>query len=138
MDASGFKPWIRRVILVGIVYFVVGLLFALPSSHVRGSRLAAWVVSGVVYAAHIGYEQLRLNNSPRATALRAALAVAFGALLLAVAANVHAVMVTSHAPYWLFLLALVLWPLITAVPAFLVALAAGNLLNRFPTKRLAD
>jgi len=137
MDASGRQPWIRSVILVGVLYFVVGRLFALPSSHVSGWRLAAWVVSGAVYAAHIGYEHFRLNNSPRATALHAAMAVAAGAFLLAVAATVHAVMVPAHAPYWRYLLALVAWPIFTALPAFLVALTVAAVLARLPTKRLA-
>src|SRR5207249_11455698 len=62
---------------------------------------------------------------PRITASHAALAVALGAFLLAVAATVHAVMVPSHAPYWRHLLALVAWPLLTGVPAFVVALVAA-------------
>src|SRR2546423_8027713 len=100
MNVSGRKLWIRAVILVGVVYSVVGVVFALPSSHVRGWRLAAWVVSAVVAAAHISYEHFRLNNSARATALHASMAVALGAFLLAVAATVHASMASSHAPYW--------------------------------------
>ena len=136
MDTSGFKPWIRQAILVGVVYFVVGFVFALPSGHARAWRLAAWVVSGLVFAAHIGYEHFRLNNPPRTTALHASLAAALGAFLLAVAATVHAVMVPSHAPYWLFLVALVVWPIITAVPAFLVARIVTAVLDRLPTKRL--
>ena len=65
------------------------------------------------------------------------MAVALGAFLLAVAATVHAMMVPSHAPYWRFLVALVVWPIVTALPAFLVALAVAALLARLPTKRLA-
>ena len=65
------------------------------------------------------------------------MAVALGAFLLAVAATVHAMMVSSHAPYWRFLVALVVWPIVTALPAFLVALAVAALLARLPTKRLA-
>lgn len=137
-DTSGFKPWIRKAILAGVVYSVVGVVFALPSSHARAWRQAAWVVSGAVYAAHIGYEHFRLINSVRTTALHASLAAALGAFLLAVAATIHAVMVPSHAPYWLFLVALVVWPIITAVPAFLVALIAAALLDRLPTKRLTE
>jgi len=137
MDVSGRKLWIRAVILVGVVYSVVGVVFALPSSHVRGWRLAAWVVSAVVAAAHIGYEHFRLNNSARATALHASMAVALGAFLLAFAATVHALMIPSQAPYWRFLLALVLWPIITALPAFLGALAVAAVLARLSTKRLA-
>lgn len=138
MDASGRKPWIRAALLVGVLYFVVGRVFALPSGHVSAWRLAAWVVSGAVYASHIGYEHFRLNNSPRATALHAAIAVALGAFLLAVAATIHAVTAPSHAPYWRYLLALVLWPIITALPACLVALVAAEVLVRLPTKGLAE
>ncbi len=138
MDASGRQTWVRAALLVGVVYFLIGRVFALPSDHVRGWRLAAWIVSGVVYAAHIGYEHFRLNNSPRATALHAAMAVAVGAFLLAVAATAHAVMVPSHAPYWRFLLALAVWPIVTALPAFIFALPVAAVLARLPTKRLAE
>lgn len=93
-------------------------------------RLAAWVATAAFYAAHIGYEQLWLGNSPRTTAGHVAMAVALGALLLAIAATVHAVMVQTHAPYWRFLLALVVLPIISATPAFLVALVAGTVLGR--------
>src|SRR5437763_13689526 len=130
MNVSGRKLWIRAVILVGVVYSVVGVVFALPSSHVRGWRLAAWVVSAVVAAAHISYEHFRLNNSARATALHASMAVALGAFLLAVAATVHASMLPSHAPYGRYLLALVAWPIVTALPAFLVALVVAAVLAR--------
>jgi hypothetical protein len=135
MDVSGRQTWVRAALLIGVVYFLIGRLFALPPSHVVGWRLAAWVASGAVYAAQIGYEHFRLNNSPRATALHAAMAVAVGAFLLAGAATVHAVMVPSHAPYWQYLLALVAWPIFTALPAFLVALAGAAVLARLPTKR---
>jgi len=138
MDASGRQTWVRAALLVGVVYFLIGRVFALPSDHVRGWRLAAWIVSGVVYAAHIGYEHFRLNNSPRATALHAAMAVAVGAFLLAVAATAHAVMVPSHAPYWRFLLALAVWPIVTALPAFSFALPVAAVPARLPTKRLAE
>jgi len=96
---------------------------------------SAWVVSAAVYAVHIGYEVFRLRNSPRVTALHAAAAVAMGALLLAVAATIHKTIVVSHAPYWRYLLALVLWPLLTALPALLVSLAVAAVLVRLPTKR---
>ena len=137
MAESARKSWIRTALLIGVVYFLIGRGFALPDDHLHLWRLAAWLASAAVAAAHIGYEHFRLNYSPRATALHAAMAVALGAFLLAVAATVHAVMVPAHAPYWQYLLALVLWPIFTAVPASLVALAAAAMLARLPTKRLA-
>ena len=134
MNASGTKPWIPVVILAGVLYLVVGRVFALPSGNVKLWRLAAWVVSGAVYAAHISYEHFRLHNRPRVTAQHAALAVALGAFFLAVAATVHALTAVSHAAYWRYLLAFVLWPIVTAVPAFLIALVAAAMLERLPTK----
>ena len=141
MDASDRKPWIRAAILVGVVYFVVGMLFAAlakpaASDQVRFMwRLAAWVASAAGYAAHIGYEHFQLNNSPRMTALHAAMAVALGAFLLALAANIHDLgSASGYRPR--MLIALVAWPLLTAVPAFLVALASAAVLSRLTTKRL--
>lgn len=138
MNASGHKSWLRAALLIGVVYFLVGRGFTLPADNVHAWRLAAWFVSAAVYAAHIGYEHFRLRNSPRVTALHAAMAVAFGGFLLAVAATVNAMMVPSHAPYWRYLLALVLWPIFTALPAFLVALAIAAVLAHLSTKHAAE
>jgi hypothetical protein len=116
-------------VLIGVLYSVIGILFALPANQVRVWRPAAWVVSAAVYAAHIGYEQLRLGTSPRATAFHTALAAAVGAFGLAVAANVHELRVMpSYRP--LLAVALVAWPALTAVPAFVVALVMAAALAR--------
>jgi hypothetical protein len=94
-------------------------------------RLAAWVVSAGVYAAHIGYEHLRLRNGPRSTALHAAVAVAIGAFGLAGAAIVHSLLSASpHRLLRLVTLALMAWPILAGVPAYLVALAATAVLAR--------
>jgi len=134
-DASSRKPWVRAAILAGIVYFLVGYGSAALAPPVSDRarfvwRLAAWAASAAVFAAHIGYQHFGLRSSPRAIALHSAAAVAFGAFLLAAAATIHAATAASHTPYWQFLLALVLWPIITAVPAFLVALVTGAVLAR--------
>jgi hypothetical protein len=122
------------VLLVGVAYFLIGRLFALPASHVRAWRLAAWLVSGAVYAAHIGYEHFALRNSPRPLAAHAALAAAIGAFGLAVAGLVHSLWAASgFRATWL--LALLLWPAVTAVPALLLALVAGVVLERLPRIR---
>ena len=135
MDASGRKRWVRAVLLVGVAYFLVGRVFALPSSHVRVWRVAAWVVSGGVYAAHIAYEHFKLRNSSRTSALHVALAVAIGAVALAIAGMIHSLSTTSTVrPAWL--LALVIWPAVTAVPAFIGALVAAAVLARL--RRSAD
>ena len=124
MSAPGQPSWFGTAILIGVLYSVIGIVFALPSNQVRMWRLAAWVISAAVYAVHIGYEHFRLGNSPRATALHTALAVAVGAFGLAVAANFHELWVASSYRRSLAL-ALVAWPLLTALPAFVVALIAA-------------
>ena len=119
------------VILIGLFYALVGIVFAWPVAHARAWRLAAWVVSAVAYAAHIGYEHFRLHNRPARAALHVALAVALGAFGLAVGANLHSLSVPSTAGHRrLLLIALAAWPAITAVPAFLVALALATILSR--------
>ena len=114
------------MVILGVVYAFVGIVFAMPASHVKAWRLAAWVVSAVAYAAHICYERFRLQNSPRLSALHVALAAALGAFGLAVGANIHSLSAGSTNEHRrLLLLALLVWPIITALPAFLVALVAG-------------
>jgi hypothetical protein len=137
MSAPNQQPWFGTVILIGVLYCVVGIVFALPSNQVRMWRLAAWVISAAVYAAHIGYEHFTLRNVSRSTALHVAIAVGIGGFALAVAATVHSLLVPPNYQRWRFVLALVVWPVITALPAFLVALAVAALLARLPMKRLA-
>ena len=132
MDASDRKRWLRAVLLVGVVYFVIGISFgafgrwaASNSMRETWNRLA-FLVSGIAFAVHIGYEHFRLRNSPRITATHASMAVAVGAFALALSANIHDLgSASGYRPR--MLIAFVAWPLLTAVPAFIVALvvAAG-------------
>jgi hypothetical protein len=137
VDASRRQEWIRAALLLGVVYFLIGRVFALPADHVHAWRLAAWMVSGVAYVAHIGYEHFKLRSSPRSTAVHVAVAVAIGAFALAVAGMIHSLSTASTIrPAWL--LALLIWPAVTAVPAFLGALVAGAVLQRLPQSADAE
>src|SRR5207302_1754302 len=89
------QRWVPIVVMVGVGYAFVGSTFAIPATHVKAWRLAAWVVSAFAYAAQIGYERFRLRNSPRCAALHVALAVALGAFGLAVSANIHSLALGS-------------------------------------------
>ena len=126
---------VRTVVLAASAYVAIGVVSsALARSadgdQVRLWRLAAWVASAAVAAAQIWYEHYRVGSSPRPTALHAAGAVALGAFGLALAANIHWLFAATRGPR-APLLALVGWPVITAVPAFLGALAVAAVLNRF-------
>jgi hypothetical protein len=132
MNATGHMRWVRAVLLVGILYLAAGLGFgalarSAGSNQIRVAwRLAAWVISAAAFAAHIVYEQVRLRSSSRTTALHAALAAGLGAFGLAVAARLHAQATQHHFPG----IAIAIWPVMTALPAFVVALAAAAVLAR--------
>ena len=126
MDASDRKHWLR-LFFVGVIYFVIGIVFgafasgaATNAMRITWNRLA-FLLSGVIFMVHIGHEYFRLRHSPRITATHAAVAVAIGAFLLALLANIHDLgSASGYRPR--MLIALAAWPLLTAVPAFIVAL----------------
>jgi len=121
--------------LFGVVYLAAGLVFGLlagaaASDQLRSAwRLMAWLVSAIAYAMHIRYEYVRLRNPSVTSARHVAIGVAIGAFGLALAANIHALTAGSTHRRALGL-SLVLWPLLTAIPAFVVALAAIAILAR--------
>ena len=117
--------------VIGLAYAAVGVAFAWPTAHVQVWRLGAWLFSAAIYGAHILYERFGLRNTPRSAALHVGLAAALGACGLAVAANVHSLSVgASDRQRRLLLLALVVWPILTGLPAFLVARVLSGILAR--------
>ena len=135
MDNSGHQRWLSTVMLVGVLYLAVGitsatLAGAAASNQTRSFwRLSAFIISAVVFSAHIAYEHFRLRNTARPIAWHASVAVAFGAFALALVANIHDLgSASGYRPR--MLIALVAWPLLTALPAFIVALAAAAGLGR--------
>ncbi len=125
------RSWVPGVILVGVLYAFVGIAFAIPTTDVRLWRLGAWAISALAYGAHLGFEQFLLGNRPRSVAGHVALAAALGAFGMAVGANIHSLAVPStDRQRQLLLIALLAWPAITAVPAFLVGLGASSVLRR--------
>jgi hypothetical protein len=126
---------VRAICSFSAGYLAIGVLFGglagrAASIETRmGWRWAAWGASAFAFGLHILYEQLRLRSSPKATALHAASAVGLGAFLLAAAANVHA-RVTAQRPSTLLVLSLAIWPVMTALPAFVIALGSAVLTGR--------
>ena len=126
------RAW-PRILAAGLGYFAIGFLTVAISRHVARSglrpvRLASWALSALVFGAHIWYEARRAGGVPARTALRNALAVAVGGFLLAVVATVHALSAGS-ARVVPQLLALVAWPVLLGMPAFLVAWGAAATLG---------
>jgi len=132
---------VSALIVAAAAYLVVGvatsaLAGAAASVPMRTAwRLAAWVLCLAVFLGHFAHERRRAAGGTLRTALRCGSAVALGALALAAAGPVR-----SHwgAPDQArALLALVLWPTITGVPAFLAALTMAALTGRRSSGSLA-
>ena len=135
MDDADRQRWLGTAILVGVLYAAVGIAFsalagAAASNQMRFLwRWSAFAISAGLFAGHIGQEHFRRRHPARPAAWHASVAVAFGAFLLALAANIHDLgSASGYRPR--MLIALVAWPLLTAVPAFVVALAAAAGLAR--------
>jgi len=133
MDASHRRKWFPMALVLGVLYFVLGVGFAtLASWAASNSTRVTWnrlgfLISGVAFTFHIAYEHFRLRNSPLVTASHVSIAVALGAFALALNANIHGYRVGSSNK-GLLAFALVAWPAITAVPAFVVALLTAAVL----------
>jgi hypothetical protein len=132
MGESHRQRWLATAMVVGVLYLAIGVgssaLAGAAASHPLRLfwRWSAFASSAVVFAAHIAHEHFRLRSSARATAWHASIAVALGGFALALVANIHDLGAPSgYRPR--MLIALVAWPVLTAVPAFVVALvvAAG-------------
>ena len=135
MNNQKRRLWLRAVLLTGAIYCTIGITFsafAARSSHRMAVawNLASFGVSLVVFAIHIGYEHFSLGNRPLIVGLHTALAVALGSFLLAVSANIHSFRV-ANSQHGLLAIALVVWPLMTGIPAFVVALIAARGLDFF-------
>lgn len=142
-DTSGVTRQATRrerafvVFVVGAIYLAAGHVFgalagAAGTAQLRITwRLTAWMVSAIAFGTHIAYGHARARLSLSGTAFHAALAVALGAFGLALAAFVHGVRVHHRFPVTM----LVVWPVATAIPAFVVALTAAFLLARAPRRR---
>jgi len=118
------RRWVVVAAAVAIVYPVVGVGFAVLSATSVAMRLpgrwAAWLACAAAFAVHLAYEHFKLRSAPLRGALHVSAAVAVGALLLALWVTSH-----SFAPQ-----ALVLFPLITTVPAFVAAFVTSALMTR--------
>jgi len=125
MDTVNGRQWLWILLGVGLGYFVIALatssLARAPSSHALAWRLAAWVTSFVVFTLHTRYERIRLRSSAAKAARHAAAAAGLGAFLVAMVALLRGGATPEH--QGARALALVVFPLATMLPAFLVALS---------------
>ncbi|MGH7655914.1 MAG: methyltransferase family protein [Gemmatimonadaceae bacterium] len=125
---------VSSLLLAGVAYVVVGIGAAALAgaasspSAVTAWRLAAWLLSLAIFAIHLIVERRR-SGRRRSVAIRVALAVALGAIVLAALGPVRKHFGEPH-PLNLIMLSLVAWPVITGVPAFVAAFLIGVVLDR--------
>jgi len=125
------KTWSPAAMLFGLGYAFAGIVFAIPTTHSQFWRLAAWGVSGALLTAHVLYERFRLQNPPLTAALHVGLGSAIGGFGIAVGANVHSMLAAVPSRNLAMLkLSLAIWPVVTGLPAFLVALGMSAVLTR--------
>lgn len=128
------RPWFRAALLAGIGYAAIGITFGLPASHAKAWRLAAWLVSALIFSIHIAREHFKHRQPAGPLARHVGIGVAIGGFLLAFVGAGHSFATTATIrPLWF--VALVAWPAITAVPGFVVALVAGMVLGRIAPAR---
>jgi hypothetical protein len=132
------RSWIPAMLIAAALYLVIGIggsaLAGASAGHVTAWRYAAWALSLTVAALHIGYEHFVRRAARVRTAAHAAAAVALAAFGLAVAAYVHWLRAGKPGPHSP-LLALPVWPIVTALPAFIAALLAASVLSRIAPPR---
>lgn len=122
------------ILLASVAYVVVGIGTsmlagaAVSRTGVQAWRLAAWLLSLVVFGVHLASEHRRQAGRVT-TAARVALAVALGAFGLAALGPVRSHWSDPHLMK-IAVLSLAAWPVVTGVPAFMVALIIGFFLDR--------
>ena len=120
-------PAAAAYVLVGIGTAILAGM-APSSAGVKGWRFAAWLLSLVVFAVHFAMERDR-DGRRLNVAARVAFAVAIGAFGVAALGPLR-MHWSEPARLKLAMLSLVAWPLLTGVPAFVVAFFGGLVLDR--------
>lgn len=128
------SSWVSATFAAGCLYLLIGLVSAELAGGVSGPRQRfwrgmAWLLSAIVFGVHIARDRIRMRYGATSTAFHAALGAALGAFGLALGATIHGYRVST--PHLRSIqLSLLIWPLITALPAFLVALVVAVVLRR--------
>ena len=128
------------VLIAALLYGLVGWGTAALARSAAGSagvkvwRLTAWLSSVVIFVGHILYDRYKLSDSASRTARMAAFSVMIAVFALAIIGPVLAH--RNSADFWRSgVLSVLLWPLLTGIPAFIVALAIASLAGRRLARR---
>jgi len=136
MQTSSRISTLAAVIAVGVFYAAVGVLFAQFEPVILWRRLA-WAVSAVAFAAHIAFEHFVRGSTTGRLAGCVSGAAAIGPVGLAAAANLRGWSIAT-ANHRALAVALIAWPLLVAIPAFLLAISSRPLPREFGPARMRN
>lgn len=135
MSDIGRWRWLVPAAIAGVLYLAAGTISAALAAEAQPwpmqflARVSAFGVSAVILALHVAYERLRMHSSTMTAAWHGAVGAALGGLALALMANIHDLgSAAGYRPR--MLVALVAWPFLTAVPAFVVALVVAAVVRK--------
>jgi hypothetical protein len=126
---------LRMVIVAAVGYVVVGLATATLAGGAATAhattiwRLAGWLISLAIFASHLAASRRDRRASVPLGAFSVALAVALGAFVLAALGPVRTHWNDPHLGR-VAVLSLVVWPVLTGLPAYAAALLGGHLIER--------
>jgi len=125
--------WLGRALVYALIYLAIGLVFGALAGRsgfggARVWRFAAWLCSAIAFGTHVQFERVTTGRSAVSSAWHAAVGAAVGAFALALSAIIHR-QVVGLPRSGLLGAALVVWPCIVLVPAFLVGLAGATLMQ---------
>jgi hypothetical protein len=139
MKQTKNSKYIKLIILFGLIYFVIGILSALITNPMESTgmqavlRLFALALAIAAFAYHISLELFQSTNSKLKAALYAAVAAAFGTFLLAVLANIYNILTAAENNS--LPLALIVWPAVTGLLAFLGGYIVAMIFSFIHTRR---
>jgi len=131
---------IKRIISYGLIYLVIGIMSALITNPMESGgmqtalRLLALVLAISVFIYHISLQLIQSNNSVLKATSNAAIATAFGTFLLAVLANIYNLLTEAENKNQLPL-ALIVWPAVTGLLAFLGGYVFAKIFSLIRSRR---
>jgi uncharacterized membrane protein len=136
---KNFK-YIKRVISFGIIYLVIGILSAFVTNPMESTgmqtalRLLALAFAIAAFVYHIRLNLFHSNQSVLKAAINAAIATAFGTFLLAVLANINSILTEAENKNQMPL-ALIIWPVVTGLLAFLSGFVVAKIFSFIRSRR---
>jgi ABC-type transport system involved in cytochrome c biogenesis permease component len=131
---------IKKIILFGLIYLVIGIISAFITNPMEAAgmqaalRLLALMLAITLFVIHIRLELFQYNSSVLKSALNGAIATAIGTFLLAFLANVYNILKAGENKNQL-LLSLIVWPAVTGLLSLLGGYVVAKIFSLIRSRR---